>query len=138
MKVTMLNTNYGKNRKLMEACKPLAEYAWLVDAVRRHQKEIRDFESAVDRAIDEMPEDFIIRKFLAANRAEVKSMFLTEYNQEKVLEKERKEAVGDERTRVATDMLKDGKPLEEISKYSKLTEKAIRALAKTIGVAVLS
>ena len=112
--------------------------AWLVDAVRRHKKELQDLESAVDRAIDEMPVEYVIKKFLTANREEVKSMFLTEYNQEKVLEKERKEAVGDERTRVATDMLKDGKPLEEISKYSKLTEKAVRALAKTIGVAVIS
>ena len=39
--------------------------------------------------------------------------------------------------RVATDMIKDGKPLSEISKYSKLTEAAIRKIAKSMGVAVL-
>ena len=39
--------------------------------------------------------------------------------------------------RVATDMIKDGKPLAEISKYSKLTEAAIRKIAKSMGVAVL-
>ena len=35
--VTMLNINYGKNKKLMDACKPLKEYAWLVDKIRKYQ-----------------------------------------------------------------------------------------------------
>ena len=39
--------------------------------------------------------------------------------------------------RVATDMIRDKKPLEEILKYSKLPEAAIRELAKSMGVAVL-
>ena len=39
--------------------------------------------------------------------------------------------------RVATDMIKDGKPLSEIIRYSKLTEAAIRKLAKSMGAAVL-
>ena len=78
----------------------------------------------------------MIRNFLAVNRAEVKNMFLTEYNEEKVLEQERKEATDLERTRVATDMLQDGEPLEKIRKYSKLSEMAIRKLAEAAGVAV--
>ena len=91
VKVTMLNINYGMNKKLMEACKPLQEYAWIVDAVRKHQKEKMDLEAAVDASVDEMPEDFVIREFIIANRAEVKTMLLTEYNEEKVMEKERQE-----------------------------------------------
>ena len=43
----------------------------------------------VTAAVDEMPEDFLIRDFIIANRAEVKTMLLTEYNEEKVMEKER-------------------------------------------------
>ena len=46
---------------------------------------------AVDASVDEMPEDFVIREFIIANRAEVKTMLLTEYNEEKVMEKERQE-----------------------------------------------
>ncbi len=45
----------------------------------------------MERAVDEMPEDFVIKKFIVANRAEVKVMLLTEYNEEKVLKMERKE-----------------------------------------------
>ena len=38
--------------------------------------------------IEEMPDEYINMEFIVANRAEVKNMFLTEYNEEKVLEKE--------------------------------------------------
>ena len=42
-----------------------------------------------------------------------------------------------ERERFATDMLQDGKPLDEIRKYSRLSESAIRKLAESMGVSVL-
>ena len=50
-----------------------------------------DLDAAVDAALDGMPEEYLIKTFLMGNRAEVKKMFLTEYNEEKVLEKEREE-----------------------------------------------
>ena len=37
-----------------------------------------DIEKAVDQAISEMPEDFVLKDFLMAHRAEVKGMMLTE------------------------------------------------------------
>ena len=76
-------------------------------------------------------------------------MFLTEYNQEKVLEQERREAlqegrqvgrqegINEEKERVATDMLKDGEPLEKITRYSRLAEEVILKLAQTLGVSVM-
>ncbi|MBR1656998.1 MAG: hypothetical protein IJ697_00840 [Synergistaceae bacterium] len=144
--VTMLNINYGKNKALMEACKPLNEYSWLVDAIRKYQKELGNIEFAVDRAIGEMPEDFLIKRFLLLNKAEVKGMFLTEYDQNKVLEQERRDSIkygiakGLERgmkqanERVAVDMLKDNYPLMAITKISQLSEDAIRKIADKIGV----
>ena len=132
VKVTMLNVNYGKNQALMEACEPLKEYAWLVDAIRRYQKTMKDLEAAVDAAIDEMPDEFVIKKFLLSNKAEVKGMFLTEYDQEKVLAQERRET----EYRVATDMLMDNYPLSAILKISRLSEDAIRKLAGTLGLTI--
>ncbi len=43
----------------------------------------------------------------------------------------------EERKAVAIEMLKDGEPIDKITKYSKLTEAAIRKLAQSMGVAVL-
>jgi hypothetical protein len=145
VKVTMLNINYGKNRELMEACRPLGEYAWLVERVLQHQRVLHDFEAAVDAAIDEMPEDFAIRAFLLANRAEVKAMLLTEYDKERELEllrlEERREAKkeleAEVNERVAKDMLKKNYPLDAIKDISRLSETHIRRLAKNLGVAVL-
>ncbi len=44
------------------------------------------FSSAVDRAISAMPDDFVIKPFLTAHRAEVNGMLLTEYNETEVME----------------------------------------------------
>ncbi len=128
--VTMLNINYGKNRELMETCEPLSEYAWLVETIRKNQRTMRNLEAAIDAAIEEMPDEFVIKRFLLQNKAEVKGMFLTEYDQSKVLA----QAVNEDRRRVATDMLKDNYPLSAISKISKLSEDAIRKLANALGM----
>ena len=118
--VTMLNINYGKNKALMEACEPLNEYAWLVEAIRHNQK--------------------AIKKFLLLNKAEVKGMFLTEYDQEKVLAQERrdsvKQGIAQANERVATDMLRDNYPLSAIAKISKLSQEKIRAIAHNLGVSI--
>ena len=137
VKVTMLNINYGMNSELMKACKPLEEYSWLVDTVRHYQTIKKDIEQAVDVAISEMPDDFIIKKFLIANKAEVKGMFLTEWDQEKVLAQERKETENIVREGVATDMLKENLPIPLIAKISKLSEDAVLKLANTLGVTVV-
>lgn len=139
--VKMLNINYGKNKALMEACDPLNEYAWLVDAIRRNQRQLKNLEAAIDAAIDEMPDDFSIKRFLLQNKAEVKGMFLTEYDQEKVLEQARrdsiKQGIAQANERVAVNMLRDGKPLDEIKRYSQLAEEVIRCLANRLGVTVM-
>ena len=135
--VTMLNINYGKNRELMEACEPLSEYAWLVEAIRRNQKVMRNLEAAIDAAIEEMPDEFVIKRFLLQNQAEVKGMFLTEYDQNKVLAQERQEGINEDRRRVATDMLIEKLPLPLIAKISKLSEDAIRTLANSLGMSIV-
>lgn len=141
VRVTMLNINYGKNKNLMNSCEALNEYAWLVDAIRKNQSIMGNIEYAVEATLSEMPEDFVIKKFLLLNKAEVKGMFLTEWDQEKVLEQERRDSLNlgitQTNERVARDMLIDGKPLAEIKKYSRLTDDMIHGLAKTLGITVL-
>ena len=134
--VTMLNINYGKNSELMAASEPLSEYAWLVEAIRGNQKVMKNLEAAIDAAIEEMPDEFVIKRFLLQNQAEVKGMFLTEYDQEKVLSQERQEGINEDRRRVATDMLMEKLPLPLIAKISKLSEDAIRALANNLGMSI--
>ena len=64
-------------------------------------------------------------------------MFLTEWDQEKVLAQERKETENIVRERVATDMLKEKLPIQLIAKISKLSEEAVLRLANTLGITVI-
>ena len=87
-KVRMLNVNSGRNQRLLEICKPLGEYSWLVEEIRKNNK-TKDEEgagSAIDLAISAMPDRFVIKPFLVAHKAEVKGMLLTEYNEAEQME----------------------------------------------------
>ena len=146
--VTMLNINLGKNRKIMEACKPLAEYAWLVDEIRRNQKRGMSLEAAVDKAVKSIPEEFVIRPFIMANRAEVKTMLFTEYDEEMIRKYDRIDAkregieegkeIGAEESRIeiVKEMLTAHEPLEKIMNYSKLSAEKIRKIAKEQNIAI--
>ena len=105
VRVHMVNVNKGHSEALLEHCKPLDEYAWIVDRIRR-QKGNGTLEAAIDRTIDQLPDDFLTKPFLEAHRAEVKNMLLTEYNEAETLELFKREyraegrAEGQDRERV--------------------------------------
>lgn len=88
----MLNINYGKNKKLMENCKILRDYAILVNKIRKYQKEYADMENGVVRAIEECIQEGVLAEFLLAHKAEVIEMCLTEYNEEETMAMLRREA----------------------------------------------
>ncbi|MBQ9564630.1 MAG: hypothetical protein IJU98_03480, partial [Synergistaceae bacterium] len=123
VKVRMLNVNYGRNRKLLDACKPLGEYAWIVREVRRNKSQ-EDLPSAIDRAITDMPDDFVIKPFLMAHKAEVKGMLLTEYNEAETMElfKEegRAEGKAEGRAEIVRRMLAANMPYEQIAELTDL------------------
>ena len=73
-------------------------------------------------------------------------MFLTEYDEEKVMEKERQEGYWEEyregyqerNIEIASDMLKaGGMSVSFIAQISRLSEEAVRKLASTLGIAIL-
>jgi hypothetical protein len=91
VKVTMININFGHNKALLNACKPLKEYAWFVDKVRFYQQTMETLEEAVDAALEELPDDSLIKPFLLANKAEVKRMCITEYDEARTFAEQREE-----------------------------------------------
>lgn len=90
--VRMLNINHGRNQKLLDACEPLKEYSWLMQEIRKNRKTM-EIEDAVDKAMADMPEDYVIRPFLDAHKVEVSGMLLTEYNEAETMELFRQEGV---------------------------------------------
>ena len=86
LEVLTLNINEGHNPELMEQCQTLREYAQYVTCVRRYAKEF-ELNKAVKLAVDECIRNNILSKFLRANKSEVISMSIFEYDKE---EEERK------------------------------------------------
>ena len=119
----MININYGRNRKLLEACKPLKVFSWLVAEVRKNKKQ-DGIESAIDKAITDMPDDFVLKPFLVAHRAEVKGMLVAEYNEAETMElfreEGRKEDRAEERRTIRDRLIAGGMAPQEAARYTGL------------------
>ena len=87
-------------------------------------------EDAVDHTLDEMPEDFCIREFLIANRAEVKNMCLTEYNEAETMQMFKDE----ERYDAISRMLRSGKTAEAIADFCGYPIEQVKAVEKELLV----
>lgn len=94
LKVVMLNINRGNNRKLLEACKTLGDYAEYIYRIREYAKE-SPIEEAVERAVTECIREGILKEFLEKNRAEAIAMSIYEYNESEHMRMEREDAYAD-------------------------------------------
>ena len=81
--VTMYNINKGKNKELLEACRPLREYAWITNTIAEKRKEGCTPIEAIERMLKEMPKEFVVYDKIQANRLEVVDMLETEFDEEK-------------------------------------------------------
>ena len=75
---TLININFGHNQELMENCRDLYEYAYLVEEVRKGGLQGLSLSESVDRAVDTCINNDILKDFLLRHRAEVKEMMLLE------------------------------------------------------------
>lgn len=107
VQVRMININQGRSINMLQACKPLEEYTWTVETIRKYEKEM-ELTEAIDRTLDEMPDDYIIKPYLEANRKEVKTMLLTEYNEKETMELFKEEGRAEGRAEGRTEGMKQG------------------------------
>ena len=103
LEVLTININEGHNPELMKQCQTLREYAQYVACVRRYAKKF-ELNEAVKLAVDECIRNNILSEFLRANKSEVISMSIFEYDKE---EEERKLRKAEYEAGVAVGM-KDG------------------------------
>ena len=78
--VTMININYGHNKKLMDSCRDLFEYAFLIEEIRKNLRLGTPLASAVDQAVEVCINEGILKTFLLRHRAEVKNVILEEFD----------------------------------------------------------
>ena len=126
LEVLTININEGHNPELMEQCQTLKEYAQYVNCVRRYAKKF-ELNEAVKLAVDECIRNNILSEFLRANKSEVISMSIFEYDKE---EEERKLRKAEYEAGVAAGM-KAG-----VSKGKILAKKDAASSLITLGLTV--
>ena len=82
---TVININKGHNENLIYKCKPLADYCCFVNLVKDNREKHMTLDEAIDNAVDWCIKNNIMANYLAMHRAEVKDMFLTEYDEQETM-----------------------------------------------------
>lgn len=90
LKAIMYNINRGHNKKLLDTCKTLGDYAEYTARVREYAKTM-ETEDAVERAITECIDEGILAEFLRKNRSEAKKVSIYEYDEQQHMDFVREE-----------------------------------------------
>jgi hypothetical protein len=119
---TVININQGHNEKLMEQCRKLYEYAYLIAQIRRNLNSGMKLGTAIDMAVKDCIDHGILKEFLLKHRAEVRFMILSEYNEKLHLENEynlgKAEGIsqGENRVNALYQILIDQNSMEDLKK----------------------
>ena len=118
VKVHMINIRPQYKSSILENCKPLSEYSWFVEEIRKNN-ETMEIGPSVDKAIDDMPIDYELKEFLIIHKAEVRNMSITEYNEEETMKLFAAEYLAEGREQTQREnvvrMLGRHKPIEDIA-----------------------
>ncbi len=109
VRVRMLNINDRRNQKLQDASEPLKEYVLFITEYRQQRRNGTNEDEAIASAIRKLPEGSRLRKYLEANRAEVKRMCITEYDEAWTMELFREEGREEGRAEGREEGLEKGK-----------------------------
>ena len=124
--VSVMNINYNKSSRLLDACKPLKEYTLFVDAVRRHTK--LDPENGFKNAVKKCIQNDILREYLQRKSREVINMLTAEYDYDVDIAVQREE----EREIALKEGIVQGK---QVGSYQKALETAKNLLGLGLSVA---
>ena len=78
--VKVVNINEGRNKKIAERCKKLAEYSAFISKARVFMKELGDREEAIKEAVKYCQKHGILKEFMEQHGTEVLGMLYTEFN----------------------------------------------------------
>ena len=146
--VTMYNINKGKNKELLEACRPLREYAWITNTIAEKRKEGCTPIEAIERMLKEMPKEFVVYDKIQANRLEVVDMLETEFDEEKFkrmfkkegyeegVQRGLKEGEQKQKTETCLQLLKKSMSISFIEDITGLSSEDILQIAKDNNISI--
>ncbi len=113
-----MNINLGYNKNVMQKCRKLKEYAQFIAMIREYLEETGNIEDAVDRTIDECIKQGILEDILREDREEVRSMLLTEYDEQVHIKNEKEISYEEgERAGIKTGIKKGEDMLSTLIQY---------------------
>ena len=134
LEVKVLNINEHKGNKILQSCKPLAEYSIFVETVRRNIEQ--DKEHGFEKAIKECIRNGILKEYLQRKAKEVINMLIAEYDYATDIAvqraEERKiayvEGSHQKALETAKNLLQFGLPIENIAQATGLTSAEVEAI----------
>ena len=118
----------------MEQCQKLREYAELIEEIRIQQVSGLSMQEAVDTAVRICVKRGILKDLLISHRAEVVEVILTEYDEEKYREQERKET----KALDILELLEDLGSISDNLKQQNMNQKDELILSKWLKLAARS
>ncbi|GBU26855.1 hypothetical protein R84B8_00370 [Treponema sp. R8-4-B8] len=113
LKVKVININAGKNEKIAQNCRTLAEYSAFISKVREFQKEKLPLKEAMKKAVQYCRKHDILKELMEKHGKEIMSMLTTEWNWDTAKEVWQEEAREEERKEILK-LLKQGLSVDEI------------------------
>ena len=109
-----------------------------MDCVRVNQKTAASLEEAIDEALNELEDESPVKAFLIANKAEVKNMCITEYDEERTLAELREECLEEGMKKGIQQGMTKGKKEGKFDMLAELVSDGLLTLAQAAEKAQMS
>ena len=130
----MVNLNQGKNDELLQKCKPLADYMFLIQQIRERIEAGMVMEQAVDEAVVTCISQDVLKDFLIAHRAEVVSVGLREFDErlieEIIRESAREEGLAEGKAQGLAEGRAEGRAEGMFLAFAKMVREGFLSLAE--------
>lgn len=85
-RVKVININLPENHSILQKCRPLYEYSWFIQRIRKYMAEGAGQDAAIIHAVKDCEKENILAEFVQEHGSEVINMLYTQFNMEDALE----------------------------------------------------
>ena len=124
----VININQGKNDKLVQKCRILAQYSAFIAKARENEGIYADRKEAFRQAILYCRDNNILKEFLEKHGTEVLNMLYAEWNQEEALDVRYAEGMEKGREEIAINALAEGASVDFVQKITGLDLETVKNL----------
>lgn len=99
LSVKVININLPVNHAILQKCRPLYEYSWFIEQIKKYLSEGKNRDDAIISAMQDCEQNGILTDFIREHGSEARNMLFTEFNMEDALEVRYEEGFADGKAR---------------------------------------